>query len=78
MRGLATVIGIIFSLAATATEVFAAEARTGRSGLAVGLFLGFCALIVVAQLLPALRSRLLERSKSESGTSETAKAAGDR
>jgi hypothetical protein len=64
MRGFATVLGVVASLVLPATVVFAAEARTGRSGLAVGIFLGFCALIVVAQLLPALRSKLLERRQS--------------
>lgn len=65
MRGLAIIIGIVCSQALAATNVFAAEARTGRSGLAVGIFLGFCALIVVAQLLPALRSRLWARQQQE-------------
>jgi hypothetical protein len=60
---LALAIGIVCSLTFSAGEVLASEARSGRSGLAVGIFLGFCALIVVAQLLPALRSRLLARQQ---------------
>lgn len=75
MRGFATFMGIVLSLAATAPEAFAAEARAGRSGLVVGIFLAFCALIVVAQLLPALRSRLLARRQSTE--TETVKAGGD-
>jgi predicted cobalt transporter CbtA len=75
MRGLVLVVGIIFSQVLAASEAFAAEARTGRSGLVVGLFLGFCALIVVAQLLPALRSRLLERQQRISV--ERVKTGGD-
>lgn len=40
---------------ATATNVFAATgAREDSSGLLVWIFLGFCALIVVAQLIPAI------------------------
>lgn len=70
MRGITASIGIVFGLALTATEAFAAEARSGQSGLVVGIFLAFCALIVVAQLLPALRSRLLERSKALSTEEE--------
>jgi hypothetical protein len=64
MRGFTILLGIASSLALTASMAFAAEARTGRSGLAVGIFLAFCALIVVAQLLPALRSKLLARRQS--------------
>ena len=36
-----------------ASPVFAATQRADHSGLLVWLFLGFCALIVVAQLVPA-------------------------
>ncbi len=36
------------------TTAFAAGAREDNSGIFVWIFLGFCALIVVAQLLPAL------------------------
>ena len=40
---------------ASATPVLAAQAaREDHSGLVVWLFLGFCALIVLAQLMPAL------------------------
>ena len=49
MRSLATIIGII----APATA-FASEGRTDNSGIFVWIFLGFCALIIVAQALPAI------------------------
>ena len=39
---------------ATAAPAFAAPAYTDNSGLLVWTFLGFCAVIVVAQVLPAL------------------------
>ncbi len=39
---------------ATAAPAFAAPAYTDNSGLLVWSFLGFCAVIVVAQVLPAL------------------------
>lgn len=38
----------------TANPALAASARQDSSGLVVWIFLGFCALIIVAQLLPAL------------------------
>ena len=49
MRALATIAGII----APATA-FASEGRTDNSGMFVWIFLGFCALIIVAQALPAI------------------------
>ncbi len=50
MKALATIIGII-----TPATAFAASAeRTDNSGIFVWLFLGFCALIIVAQALPAI------------------------
>jgi len=50
MKTLATVIGIL----APATAFAASGAREDSSGLFVWIFLGFCALIVVAQLIPAV------------------------
>lgn len=42
-------------LAGTASSAFAATgAREDSSGLFVWIFLGFCALIVIAQLVPAI------------------------
>jgi hypothetical protein len=47
--------GTMTWLLAAATPVLAAGAvREDHSGLVVWVFLGFCALIVVAQLLPAV------------------------
>jgi hypothetical protein len=75
MRGFATFIGLVLSQAVMAPMAFATEARVGRSGLAIGVFLAFCALIVVAQLLPALRSKLLARRQS--AETEAVKAGGE-
>lgn len=50
MRTLATLMGILAPVTAWA----AAGAREDGSGLFVWIFLGFCALIVVAQVVPAL------------------------
>ncbi len=47
----AMVMGVLFS----ALPAFAAQsARQDKSGLVVWIFLGFCALIVLAQLVPAV------------------------
>ncbi|KIH75451.1 hypothetical protein SAMN05660860_03437 [Geoalkalibacter ferrihydriticus] len=45
---------LIVVLAGAGPALAAAGARQDNSGLVVWVFLGFCALIVVAQLLPAL------------------------
>ncbi|KAB0671782.1 hypothetical protein F6V30_04165 [Oryzomonas sagensis] len=50
MKTLATIIGTI----APATAFAASAPRVDDSGLFVWIFLGFCALIVAAQLMPAL------------------------
>jgi hypothetical protein len=50
MRALTTLIGII----APATAFAASGAREDSSGIFVWVFLGFCALIVVAQVIPAV------------------------
>ncbi len=50
MKTLAMIIGIL----APATAFAASGAREDSSGLFVWIFLGFCALIVVAQLIPAV------------------------
>lgn len=48
---MAAILGVLFS----ALPAFAAAgARQDHSGLVVWMFLGFCALIVVAQLVPAV------------------------
>ena len=50
MKALATIMGII----APATAFAASGAREDSSGIFVWVFLGFCALIVVAQVVPAV------------------------
>lgn len=50
MRALTTLMGIIAPVAAFA----ASGAREDSSGIFVWVFLGFCALIVVAQVVPAI------------------------
>ena len=50
MRALATLMGII----APATAFAASGVREDSSGIFVWVFLGFCALIVVAQVIPAV------------------------
>ena len=50
MRALATVMGIL----APVTAMAATGAREDSSGIFVWVFLGFCALIVVAQVIPAV------------------------
>jgi len=50
MRALATLMGIL----APVTAFAAAGAREDSSGIFVWVFLGFCALIVVAQVVPAI------------------------
>jgi hypothetical protein len=50
MRALTTLMGII----APVTAFAASGAREDSSGIFVWVFLGFCALIVVAQVVPAI------------------------
>lgn len=55
MNGLRTLLATLAILVASAAPAFAASAaRSDHSGLVVWVFLGFCALIVIAQLIPAL------------------------
>lgn len=62
MNGLRLIAGII-ALAWAAPVALASEAvREDGSSLAVYIFLGFCALIVVAQLLPIFRIRLSRKN----------------
>jgi len=55
-----TVAGVMGSVA----EACAATARQDNSSLVVWIFLGFCALIIMAQLLPVLRT-LLQAARSQ-------------
>jgi hypothetical protein len=50
MRTIKTATALVLS----ATPAFAAPHFVDNSGIVVWTFLGFCALIVVAQLIPAL------------------------
>jgi len=50
MRAATLLMGII----APATALAASGAREDSSGIFVWIFLGFCALIVVAQIIPAI------------------------
>jgi len=52
MKTLATVIATFAGLAPV--TAFAANGRADESGFFVWVFLGFCALIVIAQVVPAL------------------------
>lgn len=52
MKALITILGTIAGLAPVAA--FAAGGRVDESGFFVWIFLGFCALIVVAQVIPAI------------------------
>ena len=45
-------LSVLFSLVAASPAL--AAARTDHSGILVWAFLGFCALIVMAQLVPAI------------------------
>ncbi len=50
------------------SSAFAASERTDNSGFVVWIFLGFCALIVVAQLVPAIMVMLgLVKGATEKG-----------
>ena len=51
---LRTIASAAAATMATAAPAFAAPAYSDNSGLLVWSFLGFCAVIVVAQVLPAV------------------------
>jgi FtsH-binding integral membrane protein len=50
----ALIASATLALSALAVPAFAASTRTDHSGFVVWIFLGFCGLIVAAQLIPAL------------------------
>jgi len=57
MRSAKSILSVLALLMVIATPVLAADtATTYTSGILVLLFVGFCALLVVAQLLPAIKS----------------------
>jgi hypothetical protein len=45
---------VLFTLMLTSQAFASTAGRTDHSGILVWMFLGFCALIVVAQVVPAL------------------------
>ncbi len=49
-----TALSTIYLVLAVISPAFAAETVVYKSGILVSLFVGVCALIVVAQLVPAL------------------------
>ena len=51
---LRTIAAAVAATMATAAPAFAAPTYSDHSGLLVWSFLGFCALIVVAQVMPAV------------------------
>jgi hypothetical protein len=66
-----TVVSIISGMASSAFA--AAGGREDHSSLVVWTFLGFCALIVIVQLLPSLRdARLAARKEQEAREQENA------
>jgi hypothetical protein len=61
MRTGITVSFTVMGLLGWASAALAAGERADQSSFVVWIFLAFCALIVIAQLLPALRARVFER-----------------
>ncbi|WP_432823378.1 hypothetical protein [Trichloromonas sp.] len=49
-----TLVPLIAALLCPFSSAFAASGRSDNSGFVVWIFLGFCALIIVAQLVPAI------------------------
>lgn len=58
MKGSTLTKGLAAWLGMTAPALAASGAREDNSGIFVWIFLGFCALIIVAQLLPAVMMML--------------------
>ena len=54
MNGFRTLTATLAIFLTSAAPAFAAGTRADHSGLVVWTFLGFCGLILVAQLIPAL------------------------
>ena len=54
MKPLTALLGAIAGIVPAATAFAATGAREDNSGIFVWIFLGFCALIVIGQLLPAV------------------------
>ena len=54
MTTMRTLLTTLATIVVSAAPAFAAGARTDHSGLVVWMFLGFCGLIIAAQLIPAV------------------------
>jgi len=54
MKTTTRIAAATLTLSTLAAPAFAAASRTDNSGIVVWMFLGFCGLIVAAQLVPAL------------------------
>ncbi|BCS54442.1 hypothetical protein [Geobacter sp. SVR] len=55
VNGKTTMAAWILTAAGTPLQAFAAENRAAPNDLGVWIFIGFCALIVTAQIVPLLR-----------------------
>lgn len=76
MSALKRIITLLFTLAAMVMPVLAAaEERDPPGTLAEQIFLGFCALIIVAQLVPLARQTLRRLSERKTRPVETTAAA---
>ena len=54
MNAIRNLLAALAVVVTTSSPALAAGARSDHSGLVVWMFLGFCGLIVVAQLVPAI------------------------
>ncbi|SNB48080.1 hypothetical protein [Geobacter sp. DSM 9736] len=81
MKGTMLLLNTLLLWLLTITPAFAASTtKVYNSGILVLVFLGFCALVVVAQLIPALitlwgmiKSVVTAEGKSEAAKAETGK-----
>jgi|GEM_PF-6825009 len=72
MKTKAWICGIAAAATGSGSLAFAApQTREDGSGIAIAIFLAFCALIVIGQLLPIFRTR---KAEDEAAEVETAKA----
>lgn len=75
MQGFRTVLTtLIFTFAAVSPALAVDTSKTYNSGILVLLFVGFCALIIVAQLVPAVLA-LLGMTKEASKRSASKRVA---
>ena len=54
MRTMSSILALILASSAPALAAAVDTSKTYSSGLLIGIFLAFCALIVVVQLMPSL------------------------